>query len=96
MTPFETAIRALGNTPEQVAAKLREMGIKGYRRYASRCPVANYLKACGFPVVTVATFANRYQSSADEVADEAVYLPVCVRDWIIEFDDGKHPEFYQE
>ena len=33
----------LGSTPEQVAASLRERGVKGFRHAAGSCPIANYL-----------------------------------------------------
>lgn len=95
-TPFEQAIRALGETVESVSLKLTEMGVKGYRCRAGCCPIANYLKACGFPQVSVATHANRYRSPEQGDSEESVILPKHVRDWIIEFDDGKYPAFYQE
>lgn len=97
MTPFEQAIAALGNTPEQVTAVLRAKGIKGYRCSAGRCPVANYLKSCGFPQVTVATSAKCYRDErCESQVEESVQLNAGVRNWIIGFDDGAFPEFYQQ
>ena len=93
-TPFVKAVKSLGETGESVMAALREKGVKGYRSQCSRCPVANYLKACGFTDVTVAGHANRYNRSDD--SDESILLPLGVRDWIAQFDQGKYPEFYQE
>lgn len=91
---FQEAIQALGTMPEQVTNKLREMGIKGYRSSAGRCPVANYLKACGFPEVTVACHAKRYPNEdVRERAAEVVALPDGVKQWIRDFDDGKLSEF---
>lgn len=98
MTLLE-AIEALGTTPEQVSSKLRDMGIKGYRRMASSCPIAKYVKACGFPHVTVATYVKVYQdrgSDIGDVADQTHLLPQGVRDWIAGFDEGEYPEFYLE
>src|SRR5512135_1878764 len=94
-TPFAQAIDALGQTPESVTAKMREMGIKGYRRMAGSCPVARYLWACGFPRVTVSSSARRYRDSRDD-SEESVSLNVGVKQWICDFDDGKYPEFYLE
>ena len=95
-TPFEQAIRAWGDTPEQVTEVLRSKGIKGYRMSAGRCPIANYLKSCGFPQVTVATSAKRYRDvSPESQSEESISLPPGVRSWVMDFDDGKYPEFHQ-
>jgi hypothetical protein len=94
-TPFAQAVAALGETPESVTEALRAKGIKGYRRMAGSCPIANYLKACGFPKVSVATDAKRYMADSED-SDESVSFPKGVRDWISSFDDGKYPEFYVE
>ncbi len=93
---FLEAIQALGETPEQVTAKLSEMGIKGYRQMASSCPVAKYLNACGFPHVTVGSTANLYQDADKHYSDQCHHLPAGVKQWICDFDDGKYPEFYLE
>lgn len=93
-TPFAQAVKSLGETPESVTEALRSKGIKGYRRQCSRCPVANYLKACGFTDVTVSAYANRYSKSDD--SDEAIKLPQGVQNWIAQFDAGQHQEFWQE
>lgn len=95
-TPFAKAVASLGETPESVMEALRSKGIKGYRRLAASCPIAKYLNACGFKIVTVASHAHNYKGQKDEYADEMVSLPQGVRDWIIGFDDGKYPEFYSE
>ena len=95
-TPFAQAIAALGKTPETITKRLRAKGIKGYRRVASACPIANYLKACGFPNVTVATSAGRYTTDRQHDSDESIALPEGVKKWITDFDDGKYPEFYLE
>jgi len=96
MTPFEQAVASLGDTPESVTEALRAKGIKGYRRLASSCPIAKYLNACGFKIVTVATHAHNYRHPMDEYAEQAISLNKGVREWIIGFDDGKYPEFYQD
>lgn len=95
-TPFAQAVASLGDTPESVTEALKAKGIRGYRRMASSCPIAKYLNACGFKIVTVATHAQNYKGQMDEHADETVSLPQGVKEWICNFDDGKYPEFYQE
>ena len=88
---FEEAIAALGTTPEQVTDKLREMGIKGYRRMAGSCPIAKYLNACGFPMVTVCNSARRYDHFWS--ASETILLPAAIKNWILDFDNDHYPEF---
>lgn len=95
-TPFAQAVKSLGETPESVTEALRAKGIKGYRCRASCCPVANYLKACGFPEVSIGSRALRFSGPTASDSDEQVSLPSGVRDWISQFDDGGYPEFYQE
>jgi hypothetical protein len=91
---FEEAIKGLGETPEQVTAKLRELGIKGYRQSATLCPIAKYLNTCGFPHVSVCSAAKWYKSSnVSASAEETIYLPHDVQRWIRQFDDGEHAEF---
>lgn len=38
------ALRRLGDTPDQVARTLTEMGIKGRQEDSMSCPLANYLR----------------------------------------------------
>lgn len=90
------AMQALGTTPESVTAKLREKGIKGYRRIAHSCPLANYLKQeCGVKDVTIGTTANIYQGES-QTSDESYILPDGVKVWVQSFDDGEYPEFYPD
>lgn len=91
---FEEAIASLGTTPEEVTLKLREKGIKGSPCSASHCPIANYLKVCGFPHVGVSTYANRYPNDS-HTADslESHRLPHGVWDWIVQFDSNQYSEF---
>lgn len=90
---FAEAIRSLGNTPEEVTKLFREKGIKGYRSSAGGCPVAMYLKSCGFRSVTVSNVAKRYESERVGEASETVDLPEGVRQWILDFDGKRNEEF---
>jgi len=88
------AMKALGTTTESVTAKLREKGIKGYRRLAHSCPLAKYLKQeCQVQDVTVGTTANIYQGES-QTPDESYMLPDGVKVWVQNFDDGMYPEFW--
>lgn len=90
------AMQALGTTPESVTAKLREKGIRGYRRIAHSCPLAKYLKQeCQREDATIGTSANLYKGGSLN-PDESYILPDGVKVWVQEFDDGKHPEFYPD
>ena len=88
------AMQALGETPESVTAKLRELGVKGYRRIAHSCPLAKYLHTCGFKDVTIGTTANVYKGGHE--SDESYILPDGVKVWVQNFDDGLYPEFWLE
>lgn len=92
---LEEAIKALGTTPESVTVKLREVGVKGYRRICHSCPIAKYLNACGFSEVTIGTTANTFRNGSD-ASDESYILPDGVKVWVQNFDDGMYPEFYLE
>lgn len=93
---LDEAIKALGTTQDEVTAKLKESGIKGYRRMASSCPIAKYLNGCGFPFVTVGGYVNVYASNSSQDAEYTYHLPHAVRMWALDFDAGYYPEFYLE
>lgn len=81
----------LGDTPDQVADRLRALGIKG-ERYGNCCPVANYLAsevpACFFRVYEhgVAIYKAPYVSAYDR-AD----VPGPVERFIRRFDEEHGP-----
>ena len=81
---------ALGDTRDIVAAALSAKGIKGERRKWACCPVANYLKQSGLPVVMVDTTGILL----DSPDIDAVWLdtPNAITDFIYHFDDGAWPE----
>lgn len=92
---FQEAVQSLGTTPEQVEAKLRASHIRGSRRSAGYCPIARYLKSCGFTDVTVSDKVRLYNSTSGKApAIEVVSLPEGVKQWIMDFDAGKHNEFW--
>ena len=100
MTPFETAIAAFGATPETIMATLSGKGIRGNRHSCTTCPVARYLNACGFPVVSAGLYVRHYPSHAERDAaippTETVLLSKVLRTWMNDFDEGAYPEFEEE
>jgi hypothetical protein len=97
MSPLESAIHDLGDTAESIATKLREKKIKGRLRRACDCPIANYLKVCGFSSVSVSVKAiftqGLHYSEEHWGGPETANVPNQVGRWILDFDDGKYPEF---
>lgn len=89
------AIVALGTTSEEIANKLRQLGIKGYRRRARACPIATYLAACGYHDAYVGAGVSMYDSTnpLSDYTEVYVSLPPVVQQWARDFDDGKFPEF---
>lgn len=85
------ALRALGSTPQQVAASLRREGVKGSPLLPGACPLANYLRSEGF----------KYPRVGDRIhvgfgAREKEYaLPPACRDFTWHFDSGHYPALFR-
>lgn len=47
---IEWLMTGLGSTPEAIAAALESHGVRGLRESACECPLAVYLRACGYSV----------------------------------------------
>lgn len=79
---------SLGDTAEEVAKTLREIGITGWRLNSRSCPIAQYLYRCGFshPWVT----RNRVMDHDVDVC-RAIDLPNAVKWFIDAYDKGKIP-----
>jgi hypothetical protein len=41
------ALKELGNSPDEIAKSLSDLGITGYRRSCKACPIHNYLEKKG-------------------------------------------------
>ena len=89
------ALAGLGSTKEEVSKVLRDKRIMGYPRSATQCPIANYLKSCGFPYVTVdGSLAKVYEGFGyDHGVKEVATMPPHVMNWVLEFDLGHHSQF---
>jgi hypothetical protein len=90
--PAVTLLRDLGDTRDQVAAKLTELGIRGDRNNCLACPVAVYLlRAC--PGAVQVLVGDReaeliYPAGRTEFVD----LPEPVAAFVAGFDDGMYRE----
>jgi hypothetical protein len=84
------ALAALPTTADDIAAHLHAKGIRGLRRRAGCCPVANYLVGAGFDEATVGpTEIHAWTEGSGEL--ESV-TPWWLTDFIVRFDEGDFPE----
>lgn len=91
-TSFEQAIASLGTTSQTIGDALRAKGIKGKRNSCTTCPIAEYLKACGFDgVVVVGTMTADHFPVVGKI--QSVNLPDSVQNWIASFDNDAYKEF---
>lgn len=83
----------LGATPDEVAAKLKDLGIQGYTESPSDCPIARYLRLCGQKSYAVQnTIAEVYDEPDFAGSASKVPLPTAVIAFIEDFDKGRWPE----
>jgi hypothetical protein len=83
MTPAELLTR-LGTTADEVAATLRDLGIRGQRFDGCDCPVARYLADHGHEMAVGSVSAKSQW--------ERVLLPHPVAHFAMAFDQGAYPE----
>lgn len=79
----------LGDTPQEIAKKLTELGCKGSVGEHDRCPIANYLRTKGAFYISVAE-ANI--EAYDEEREAEITTPVAAQAFIEMFDQGKFKE----
>jgi hypothetical protein len=97
------ALKALGETGADVAAKLKRLGFGGRRNLCKVCPVANYLLAviegaedvevhneCCHAIRRVVDYVD---VEAEQVTAET---PLAVAVFVENFDNGYHPELDSE
>lgn len=84
----------LGDTEDEIAAALRARGIKGRRKEACTCPIANFL---------VAVFGEECHPEVDDDITflgwnpkERLAVPAAVLDFIEAFDLGSYPQLIEE
>lgn len=84
---FELLLR-LGGTPDEIAATLSRIGVRGHPHMTSECPLAKFL-CLRFPcrIVTVGhTWAM--------VEDVYLKMPEACRLFVAAFDRGKYPSLF--
>lgn len=87
---LEEALAELGNTEEEVVAKLGKLGCTGNLQDWYSCPIANYLKTYGFddPAVEPEQITADWKSAVSQTV-----IPTShIKFFIIHFDEAKYPE----
>ena len=79
-------LRALGDTPDEIAAFLEGQGFKGVQYQPHNCPVSNYMKEAGFTGV-VTTWGGNFFSHEETCVQ---YRPAGR--FAQAFDQGKYPQ----
>lgn len=77
----------LGDTPDQIAANLTKLGIKGARQRSCACPIFNYLAKAGVPLIGVDSEMVAYP---DSVSRDMLWLPEPVGQFVYRFDQGDY------
>lgn len=93
------ALVALGTTPEEVAAKLSDLGLRGFRGSSVDCPVARYVRASVDGAMTCDVQAD----SDDEVYVRAsrkdglvdTFAPAAAYGFVLKFDLGDYPDLIE-
>lgn len=90
----KTALRALEygcQTPDDIAAKLLDMGCHGWRLQSKTCPLAQYLR---IELVNDAVSVSQTRIRVRyHIVDDAVVWPSeLIRGFIAMFDAGMYPE----
>ena len=86
---LEEDLKALGNTPHDIAVNLFLKGITGYIGDPCQCPIANYLTGCGYNNVEV-----KHRSVSTEKC--SCLIPDSMVEFISKFDDGIYPKLLAE
>ena len=77
-------------TPLEVANKLRKEEIKGQRRQAGNCPIANYLRIKGLTDIAVGGRVAHFRS--EPLRNHHVPVPAVVDLFIYGFDSGGYED----
>ncbi len=85
------ALADLGSTERQVAATLRELGLKGERSRAGTCPIANYLYDA-FPAAQLVAVSGEAVYAALPGSKLELTTPQPCRDFVTGFDVGAYPD----
>ena len=86
------AIRALGNSAEDVATVLQLGGWLGFRNNSSGCPVALYLSTVVPDAISAAVGSEQATVHVVDGDDVEVDLTPAVAGFVLAFDIGVYPE----
>lgn len=81
------SLNKLGSNPDQVADKLRKLGIKGERGSEASCPIARYLKL-KFGI----NYGVAVRRDTITILDTFVTNPHVITEFISLHDSGNYPE----
>ena len=88
----------LGTTSDEIAATLRNKGIKGRRGQHQDCPIYHFLAEQDFAWIVCGAFLYRPPEQPPSLAFcywTQMRLPDCVRTFIARFDDGDFPDLVE-
>lgn len=93
-------LKSLGNTADEVAASLRQQGVKGLKESKCKCPIINAIyKACpdywpGLMIINGRKYEGHWWYYATLDDDQIIdpQLPQPVMDFIGEFNQGKYSD----
>lgn len=92
MLSLEQALAELPDTADGIAAYFIEQECRGKQRFATCCPVANYLTGIGYDEATVSKFEINVWIDDDEAGELEADTPDAIADFIQRFDQGEWPE----
>ncbi len=89
------AISSLGDTPEQIAARLAIMGCRGNPGNPCFCPLTRFLRRQRIGRFQVCIFSVRCEVTARDGWHESFPLPRAVVTLLSRFDNGEFPELVE-
>jgi hypothetical protein len=87
---LEQALAALPDTPDGIAALLREQGIRGVRTDPCACPLAVYLTGLNIEAPSVTESVVSING-----AEEWMFTPDHIEAFVRRFDGGAWPELVE-
>ena len=86
-TKLLDSLHHAGRTTHSIYRQLKTDGIKGERGCSTSCPIGEYLISKGHDGPEV---HSRHVSVSTDYGDVIVETPVTIKQFIINFDDGKY------
>ena len=98
-------LQYLGETPNDVAKRLKEGGFRGIRLHTEECPIARYLRArleealeidASVSVTDREIEVSLLAANYDRIGASISPIPKGVQDFVLAFDRGAYPELVEE